>query len=65
MASTLVPPPRDFRQAAAYRQGNRVEQIAATIKSGITQPGSPMPAYPHIGATERRRIALFIHSLQQ
>lgn len=62
VAASLKPPPRDFSDMSAYKQGNEQEAIAQTIKSGV--PGSTMPGYPHLASEERRLIAAFIRSLQ-
>ena len=61
-ASSLKPPPRDFRDRASYKKGRGVEAISETIKLGV--PKSAMPAYPHIVPADRRLLALFIESLQ-
>ncbi len=62
VASSLKPPPRDFRDRASYKKGRGVEAISETIKLGVSQ--SAMPAYPHIVPADRRLLALFIESLQ-
>ena len=62
VASSLRPPPRDFRDRASYKKGRGVEAISETIKLGV--PKSAMPAYPHIVPADRRLLALFIESLQ-
>tara|TARA_B110000196_G_scaffold257103_1_gene227457 strand:+ start:59 stop:445 length:387 start_codon:yes stop_codon:yes gene_type:complete len=62
VASSLKPPPRDFRDRASYKKGRGVEAISETIKLGV--PKSAMPAYPHIVPADRRLLALFIESLQ-
>ena len=61
-ASSLKPPPRDFRDRSSYKKGRGVEAISETIKLGV--PKSAMPAYPHIAPADRRLVALFIESLQ-
>ena len=62
VASSLKPPPRDFRDRASYKKGRGVEAISETIKLGVAK--SAMPAYPHIVPADRRLLALFIESLQ-
>ena len=62
VASSLKPPPRDFRDRASYKKGRGVEAISETIKLGVSK--SAMPAYPHIVPADRRLLALFIESLQ-
>ena len=52
VASSLKPPPRDFRDLQAYKNGYSVEEIARTIELGI--PGSTMPVYPHVSTADRR-----------
>ena len=65
LAATLDPPPRDFRDATAYRVGASEEQIAKTIEEGLmVLQGSGMPPYPHIPPEDRQRIARFIVSMQ-
>ena len=63
VASSLKPPPRDFRDLHAYKKGRSMEEIARTIERGI--PGSTMPGYPHVSTADRRKIAVYIRSLQQ
>ena len=63
IAHTLSPAPRDFSDIAAYKQGHEVEHIAFSIAHGLGDSGA-MPAYPHIGADDRRAMAQYIHSLQ-
>ena len=43
-ASLLRPPPRDYTDPAAYRNGTDVDAIAATIAAGMPAPGGGMPA---------------------
>ena len=62
VASSLKPPPRDFRDRASYKKGRGVGAISETIKLGVQK--SAMPAYPHIVPADRRLLALFIMSLQ-
>ena len=62
VASSLEPPPRDFRDRASYKKGRGVGAISETIKLGV--PKSAMPSYPHIVPADRRLLALFIKSLQ-
>jgi copper(I)-binding protein len=60
---TLVPPPRDFRVATAFRNGTTVEAIAQTLATGIPNGGA-MPLYAHLTNSERRALALYIVSLR-
>ncbi len=61
IAATLQPPPRDFRDPAAYKNGHSKAAIARTIQKGM--PATAMPGYPHLSAEERERIAAYIRSL--
>ncbi len=61
IAATLQPPPRDFRDPAAYKNGHSEAAIARTIQKGM--PGTSMPGYGHLSAEERAQIAAYIHSL--
>ena len=61
IAATLQPPPRDFRDPAAYKNGHSKAAIARTIQKGM--PGTSMPGYGHLSAEEREQIAAYIRSL--
>lgn len=61
VAATLRPPPRDFRDPAAYKNGHSKAAIARTIQKGL--PGTAMPGYRHLSAQEREQIAAYICSL--
>lgn len=61
VAATLRPPPRDFRDPAAYKNGHSAAAIARTIEKGV--PGTAMPGYPHLAAEDRAQIAAYIRSL--
>ena len=61
IAETLQPPPRDFRDPAAYKNGHSEAAIARTIQKGM--PGTSMPGYRHLSAEEREQIAAYIRSL--
>ena len=63
IASSLNPPPLDFRDLASYKNGAELEQIAKTIEVGIT--GSSMPGFAHLTENDRIDIAKFILSLKQ
>jgi hypothetical protein len=62
---TLNPRPRDFRDAAAFRQGDSIEAIAATIGNGIREKNSMMQPYLHIPEAERLLIAKYVKVLQR
>lgn len=64
LARTLTPRPRDFRELSAYKRGPELEQLEETIQKGLGTGQGIMPAYPHLSAEERRRLALFIQSIQ-
>lgn len=74
---TLAARPRDFRDAAAFRQGTDIESIAETIATGLT--GGPpanglpdpanhhsqvMPQFGHLSEWERHSLALYVISLR-
>ena len=61
IAATLQPPPRDFRDPTAYKNGHSKAAIARTIQKGM--PGTSMPGYRHLSAEEREQIAAYIRSL--
>ncbi len=61
IAATLKPPPRDFRDPAAYKNGHSKAAIARTIQKGM--PGTSMPGYRHLSEEEREQIAAYIRSL--
>lgn len=59
------PPPRDYRDPAAYRIGTDVATIAQTIGDGLPTPGGGMPSFGHLSLERRTQVATFIVSLQQ
>jgi mono/diheme cytochrome c family protein len=61
---TLTPPPRDFRDVAAFKNGTSVEAIATTLADGLTRDGSQMPRFDHLSARERESLALFVIALR-
>jgi len=58
------PPPRDYRDPAAYRNGTDVVAIAATIAAGLPAPGGGMPSFRHLTEERRAALATYIASLQ-
>ncbi len=60
---TLSPPPRNFRVAAAFRNGADEAAIAQTLATGIPNGGA-MPLYAHLTNAERRALALYILSFR-
>lgn len=63
VARDLIPPPRDFRVAAAFTGGADAESIALTLAVGVPSGGS-MPYYAHLSNHERRAIARYVISLR-
>lgn len=63
VARDLIPPPRDFRVAAAFTGGADAESIALTLAVGVPSGGS-MPYYAHLTNHERRAIARYVISLR-
>lgn len=59
----LVPPPRDFRQEAAFKAGTDPESIALTLAVGVPEGGS-MPLYAHLTNHERRSLARYVISFR-
>lgn len=60
---TLSPPPRDFRDASAYRNGADAASIAQTIATGLPNGGS-MPRFAHLSNSERQSLALYLISIR-
>jgi high-affinity iron transporter len=65
IAKTLTPPPRDFRDAAAFKNGTDPSSIANTIASGLTRDGGQMQSYFHLSDRERYLLARFVISLRE
>lgn len=63
VGQTLTPPPRDFRDATAFKNGAGVEAVAQTIATGIPLGGA-MPLYAHLTNTERLSLAQYVLSLR-
>ena len=77
VGKTLEIRPRDFRDAAAFKQGADLESVTATIATGVIgglgTPRSPnpahhhdqvMPRFDHLSEGERRSLALYVISLR-
>jgi copper(I)-binding protein len=60
---TLQPPPRDFRNAAAFKGARDADGIALTLAAGVPAGGS-MPLYAHLTNHERASIARYVISLR-
>jgi len=63
LSRTLNPPPRDFRDATAFKNGVDPSSIAQTIAEGIAVGGA-MPRFAHLTDYERRSLALYVISLR-
>lgn len=63
VGKTLRPPPRDFREAAAFKNGTDAASIAQTIATGIMSGGA-MPRFTHLTNSERESLALYVISLR-
>ena len=61
---TLKPPPRDFRDERAFKNGGSVEAIARTLADGLTRDGSQMPRFDHLSEYERQSLAMFVISIR-
>lgn len=64
IGQTLTPPPRDFRDARAFKNGTSVDAIAHTLEDGLTREGSSMPRFDHLSERERKSLALFVMSIR-
>jgi len=64
IAAGLDPPPRDYRDPAAYRIGTDVETVAQTIADGLPAPAGGMPSFGHLSLERRLQLATFVASLQ-
>jgi len=64
IAKTLTPPPRNFRDAAAFKNGTDPSSIANTIATGLTRDGGQMQSYFHLSDRERYLLARFVISLR-
>lgn len=63
VGKTLRPPPRDFRDAVAFKNGTDVASIAQTIATGLMSGGA-MPRFTHLTNGERESLALYVISLR-
>lgn len=64
VGKTLHPPPRDFRDAAAFKNGADPASVANTIATGLTRDGGQMQSYLHLSARERHLLARYVISLR-
>jgi len=65
IAKTLTPPPRDFRDGDAFKNGGDVASVSRTIATGFTRDGGQMQAYGHLTESERQRLAEYVISLRE
>jgi hypothetical protein len=61
----LSPPPRDFREAAAFKNGSDATAIEATLARASQRDGEKMPRFDHLTDHERKAIAAFVISLRE
>lgn len=64
VARTLVPRPRDFRDAGSFKNGTTPVAISKTIAEGIPG-GAAMPLFGHLTERERGSLALYVTSLRE
>ena len=65
IAKTLKPPPRNFRDRAAFKNGTDPDSVAKTIATGLTRDGGQMQSYMHLSERERSLLARFVISLRE
>jgi high-affinity iron transporter len=65
IAKTLTPPPRDFRDAASFKNGVEAAAIAKTIAEGLKRDGGQMQSYAFLTESERLRLAEYVISLRE
>lgn len=65
IAVTLKPPPRDFRDADAFKNGADPSSIANTLATGLTRDGGQMQSYFHLSDRERYLLARYVISLRE
>ncbi len=64
-AAYMSPPPRDYRDPAAYKVGITVDAVAESIAAGFSEGGAAMPAFAHLTAEQLRQLATLVVSLQR
>lgn len=75
VAGGLAIRPRDFRDAAAFKQGSDAAAISKTIATGVVvlsqrhwpegeHHNQVMPQFGHLSERERRSLALYVISLR-
>jgi periplasmic copper chaperone A len=65
VGKTLHPPPRDFRDVAAFKNGTDPASVANTIATGLTRDGGQMQSYFHLSSRERHLLARYVISLRE
>jgi periplasmic copper chaperone A len=65
VGKTLHPPPRDFRDSAAFKNGSDPSSVANTIATGLTRDGGQMQSYFHLSSRERHLLARYVISLRE
>jgi high-affinity iron transporter len=65
IAVTLKPPPRDFRDAEAFKNGADPSSISSTLATGLTRDGGQMQSYFHLSDRERYLLARYVISLRE
>lgn len=63
-ARNFDPEPTDFRDPKYYRHGSNKESIRRSIKYGIQEQASVMPAFEHLTKEELDELTAFIFSMQ-
>lgn len=61
----MYPPPRDFHNTASFLQGASVSAVRNSIKNGVNNGQSSMPAFNHLSEKELSLIANYIVSLSK
>ena len=64
-AKNFYPAPTNFYDFKNYHYGHEKQDIVYSVKNGVAQEGSTMPAYSHIPRAELEAIADYLISLQQ
>ncbi len=64
-AKRYYPPPTDLREPSDYRHGSTKEDVIKTIKYGVREENSGMPAFDHITEEELNQLSDFLLSLRQ
>ncbi len=63
-SKSFYPPPIDLHEPKAYRHGNTKVDIRNTIKFGVREENSGMPAFDHLTEQELAQLTDFLISLQ-